>query len=189
MQVYTLADFASGACRAKQTLVSNNSVSNLSFMPSLGLTDESAAAKAVDEVDGLFDYILLDRAAPKKCDGAIIVTEPFVPSLKSADCCKAKLVDSGIKNVGLIVNKLNGGHVISGDVMTAQEIAALLRLPLKAVIPEDLALPLGKWRKSTLKAFSVAADSVCGKKELICNVLRDYFGINGFIKRKMRERL
>ena len=189
MQVYTLDDYAKGACRAKQTLVSHRKAANLSFISSLGLDDESAAERAVDELDGLFDYILLDKIAPKKCDAAIIVTEPFVPSIKSADCCKAILSDGGIKDVGLIVNKLNGGLILGGEVMTAQEIAALLRLPLKAVIPEDLSLPLGKWRKSTVKAFRISAESITGKRDGICNVMLSYFGLNGFIKRKVRERL
>ncbi len=189
MHVYTLADYSKGGCRAKQTLVSHPKISNLSFCPSLGLEDDEVAEHAVDELDGLFDYILLDKIAKKKCDSAIIVTEPFVPSVKSADCCKAKLSDGGIKDVGLIVNKLNGGVILSGEVMTAQEIAALLRLPLKAVIPEDLSLPVGKWIKSTVKCFKVAADMITGKREVICNVLSSYFGINGFIKRKVREKL
>ena len=140
-------------------------------------------------VDGLFDYILLDKTARATSDCAIIVTEPYVPSIKSADCCKAILSDGGIKDIGLIVNKLNGGQILSGEVMTAQEIASVLRLPLKAVIPEDLSLPVGKWKKSTMRAFRVAADMTTGKREGICNVLKSYFGLNGFIKRKVRERL
>ena len=189
MQVYTLADYEKGACRAKQTLVAHPKISNLSFMPSLGLEDAKAAERAVEEVDGLFDYILLDKTARATSDCAIIVTEPYVPSIKSADCCKAILSDGGIKDIGLIVNKLNGGQILSGEVMTAQEIASVLRLPLKAVIPEDLSLPVGKWKKSTMRAFRVAADMTTGKREGICNVLKSYFGLNGFIKRKVRERL
>ena len=189
LQIYTLADYEKGACRAKQTLIPHHSTVNLSLSSSLGLTDETFAEAAVDELDGLFDYILLDNIARKKCNGAIIVTEPYVPSVKSSDACKAYLCDSGIKNVSLFVNKLNGGQIINGEVMTAQEIAALLRLPLKAVIPEDLSLPLGKWKKSTLKAFKAAAETVSGKRETVCNVLKPYFGVNGFIKRKVRERL
>ena len=131
----------------------------------------------------------MDKTAPDRCDSAIIVTEPFVPSVKSSDACKAYLSDMGIKDISLIVNKLNGGQIINGEVMTAQEIAALLRLPLKAVIPEDLTLPLGKWKKSTLKAFRVAAETVSGKREIVCNVVKPYFGLNGYIKRKVRERL
>ena len=189
MHVYTLADYSKGGCRAKQTLVSHPKISNLSFCPSLGLEDDEVAEHAVDELDGLFDYILLDKTAPDRCDSAIIVTEPFVPSVKSSDACKAYLSDMGIKDISLIVNKLNGGQIINGEVMTAQEIAALLRLPLKAVIPEDLTLPLGKWKKSTLKAFRVAAETVSGKREIVCNVVKPYFGLNGYIKRKVRERL
>lgn len=189
LQTYTLADFAKGACRAKQTLVPHRSTGNLSFSSSLGLEDPSAAERAVDELEGLFDYVLSDGLAQSRCDCAAIVTEPYLPSIKCADVCKARLADSGIKEIWLIVNKLNGGQIISGEVMTAQEIASVLRLPLKAVIPEDLAIPLGKWKKSTMKAFKVAAENISGKSDGVCNVLRPYFGFNGYIKRKVRERL
>lgn len=189
LQIYTLADYEKGACRAKQTLVTHHRTENLCISSSLGAENEKSASAAVEELNGLFDYILLDKAAPDKCDCAIIVTEPFVPSVKSSDACKAYLSDMGIKDISLFVNKLNGGQIINGEVMTAQEIAALLRLPLKAVIPEDLTLPLGKWKKSTLKAFKAAAETVTGKKESVCNVIKPYFGLNGYIKRKVRERL
>ena len=189
LQTYTLADYESGACRAKQTLISHPKIFSLSYISSLGLENSEYAERAVEELDGLFDYILLDKIALKKCDEAIIVTEPFAPSLKAADCARVRLLDGGIKNLGLFVNKLNGGQILNGEVMTAQEIAALLRLPLKAVIPEDLSLPVGKWKKSTMKVFKAAAETVTGKRELILNVLKDYFGLNGYIKRKVRERL
>lgn len=189
MQTYTLADYEKGACRAKQTIISHPKIFNLSYISSLGLEKTESAENAVEELDGLFDYILLDKICMKRCDEAIIVTEPYAPSVKSADCCKARLSDGGIKNIGLFVNKLNGGLILNGEVMTAQEISALLRLTLKAVIPEDLSLPLGKWKKSTMKVFKVAAEMIMGRKELILNVMRDYFGLNGYIKRKVRERL
>ena len=189
MQTYTLADFASGACRAKQTLVPHRTAVNLCFSSALNLSDPSAAKRAIDELDGLFDYILLDKIAQDKCDFAVIVTEPFVPSIKCADACRAKLTDGGIKEVVLFVNKLNGGQILNGEVMTAQEISSVLRLPLKAVIPEDLGIPLGKFRKSTTKAFKLAAENLCGKSVNVCNVLRPYFGFNGFVKRKVRAKL
>ena len=189
LQVYTLADYEKGACRAKQTLVAHHHTVNLSIASSLGLSDEKFAESAIDELDGLFDYILLDNIARKKCDSAIIVTEPYLPSVKSSDACKATISDSGIKDISLFVNKLNGGQIINGEVMTAQEIATLLHLPLKAVIPEDLSIPLGKWKKTTLKAFKAAAETVSGKRESMCNILKPYFGINGYIKRKVRARM
>lgn len=189
MQVYTLADYEKGACRAKQTLISHRHTANLMLSSSLGLREEKIAESAVEELDGLFDYILLDGIARKKCDKAIIVTEPYLPSIKSSDACKAQLCDSGIKDIALFVNKLNGGQIINGEVMTAQEIATILHLPLRAIIPEDLSLPLGKWKNYTLKAFKAAADTVSGKGEFTCNILKPYFGINGYIKRKVRAKL
>lgn len=189
MQVFTLADYEQGACRAKQTLLCHPEARNLSIMPSLGASDPSAAERAVAEVDGLFDYILCDKIAAGACEEAIIVTEPYLPAIKSSDCCRSALADGGSTKISLIVNKLCGGQILSGDTMTAQEIAAILRLPLKAVIPEDLNLSAGRRRKSTQKAFAIAADALSGKRENICNVLRHYFGLGGLIKRKMRERI
>ena len=189
LQTYTLADYEKGACRAKQTFVYHHHTVNLTISSSLGLKDEKFAECAVEELDGLFDYILLDKVARKRCNSAIIVTDPYSPSIKSSDACKAQLSDSGIKDISLFVNKLNGGQIINGEVMTAQEIAAILHLPLKAIIPEDLSLPVGKWKKSTLKAFKLAADTIRGKRESTCNVLKPYFGLNGYIKRKVRAKM
>lgn len=189
MQVYTLADYEKGACRAKQTLLPHPKISNLCIMPAIGLKDISVANRAVADVDGLFDYILLDKIAKETCDRALIVTEPFLPSVKSADCCRSALSDGGIKDIGLVINKICGGQVLNGEIMTAQEIASLLHLPLTAVIPEDLTVGAGKCNKSTYKAFRTAAAAVSGKKEAVCNVLTKYIGVGGYIKRKLRDKV
>lgn len=188
-QVYTLGDYEKGACRAKQTLVFHPKESNLCFTSSVGVTDFKYASQAVLDVDGLFDYILLDKISPEVSNGAIIVTEPYAPSIKSADFCRSALADNGFKDIWLAVNKLNGGQIINGDVMTAHEIATLLRLPLKAVIPEDLTLSSGKCKPPTLKAFKTSAECITGRREDYCNVLKGYGGINGIIKRKLREKI
>lgn len=187
--VYTLADYEKGACRAKQTLVSHPRSSNLLFMPSINSKDGEAFKRAVTDVDGLFDYILCDRAAAEICDCALIVTEPFTPSIKSADLCRSRLTDGGLSDVALIVNKLSAASILNGETMTAYEIAALLRLKLAAVIPEDLSLPLGKAKRRTKNAFRFAADGISGKRDSVFNILRGAGGLNGYIKRKMREKL
>lgn len=189
MQVYTLADYERAACRAKQAAISHPKAVNLHIMPTLGLKDKSLIKKAVNEVEGLFDYILLDRAAAEVCDEAIIVSEPYLPSIKSADCCKSTLYDMGIKNISLVVNKLNGGQVACGEVYSAKQIAELLRLKPIAVIPEDTTISVGRWRKQTVTAFKVAASAISGKNSDIYDVLRGYTGLNGAIKRKMRARI
>lgn len=189
MQVYTLADYERAACRAKQAACAHPKATNLHIMPTLGLKDRSVIAKAVNEVEGLFDYVFLDRAAAEICSDAIIVTEPYLPSIKSADCSKSVLYDGGIKNVALVVNKLNGGQVASGEVFSAKQIAEILRLKLLAVIPEDPTIAIGRWRKQTVNAFKVAADVLLGKNNDMYDVLHGYTGLNGVIKRKMRARI
>lgn len=185
--VYTVADYEKGACRAKQTLIPLPDAENLCFMPTFGRKNPASVLRAVADVEGLFDCVLLDKTAREIADGAVIVTEPYVLSVKSADCCRAELMDGGIKKIRLFVNKMNGGQLLNGEIMSAQEIAGLLRLPLCAVIPEDLSLTSGKMKKSTAKAFKLAAAHILGKSDEVCNVLGQYRGLDGYIKRKMRE--
>lgn len=189
MQVYTLADYGRSACRAKQAATAHPKSPNLHIMPTLGLRDFEIVKKAVSEVEGLFDYVLSDGVCPEICGAAAIVTEPYLPSIKSADGCKAKLADGGIKDISLIVNKLNGGQVLGGEVLPAEKIAEILRLRLLAVIPEDCTLPIGRWKRQTVDAFRAAAGAISGKKVNTFNVLRGYGGLNGLIKRKLRSRL
>lgn len=187
--VYTLADYEKCACRAKQTIVTHPRESNLAFMPSIGLRDGSVAEKAVRDIDGLFDFILADKTCAPLCERAVIVTEPYVPSIKSADACRSHLADGGLKNVSLAVNKINAAQILNGETMTAHEISALLHTPLAAVIPEDLLLPAGKCKNYTLKAFAFAAEVFLGRREGAFNVLKGFNGVNGYFKRKLREKV
>ncbi len=189
MQVYTAADAERGACRAKQTLLQHPKERNLFILPMLGSKDGASAASLIGEVEQLFDYVLCDRTAAEICDDAAVITEPYAPSVKSADAALAYLKDGGFSSVGLVVNKMNGGLVFDGESLTPQEIASLLRAKLRAAIPEDLSLPLGKHKKSTAAAFAAAADNFAGKTDKIYSVIKPYYGVNGFLKRKMRSGL
>lgn len=189
MQVYTLADYEKGACRAKQTLISHAGNSNLCIMPSIGLKDRQVFARAVGDIDGLFDFILLDKVHSVPCDEAVIVTEPYAPSLKCADISRSLLADGGVKEIGLIVCKLSGAQILGGEVMSATQISTLLHLPLKGVIPEDLTISAGKCREATSRAYSLAAEYLAGGKRKLPDVTRPFYGINGYFKRKMRCRI
>lgn len=189
MQVYTMSDYGRGACRAKQLLITNPKSSNLSLISCMGCKDARITERAVFETEGLFDYVIYDGGNVKYCDFAVIVTEPYLPSVKSADRCAGAIKDLGVNDVKLLINKVSGGLIISGEIMTPEEIAALLNLKLLAVIPEDLSLPIGKIHPSTSKAFKIAADNLCGKSDYTLNPVKRYFGVNGYIRRKMREKL
>lgn len=189
MQVYTLSDYERAACRAKQATICHPKEENFYIMPSFGLKDRSFAKKAVEEIEGLFDYVLLDKIAPDCAEEAVIISEPYLPSIKSSDCCKAQLIDGGMKDVSLILNKVNGGQVLNGEILPAEQIANILRMKLLAQIPEDSTISAGKWRQQTVNAFKSAAETILGKNDNMYDVLRGYTGINGYIKRKMRSKI
>lgn len=189
MQVYTLADYEKGACRAKQAAIRHPKCQNFFIMPCLGLNDAACADGALEEIGGLFDYILADKIMPKRTDGAAIVSEPYLPSVKSADRCRSLLTDGGIKDVSLILNKVNGGQILNGEIFSAEKIAEALRLKLLAQIPEDNTLSTGRWKGGTVAAFKAAAQALISGKPNTYDVLSAYSGFSGYIKRKLRARL
>lgn len=189
LHLFTVADYAKGMCRAKQTAVQHPKHKNLYIMPTLGCKDDRATEQAVKEVDGLFDYILCDGAAHRVCDRTVIVTEPYAPSVRAADVVAGALKDAGMRVSGIIVNKINGGLVLSGQTGSAAEIANALKEELIAVIPEDLMLPLGVWRKQVIKYFKTAAQRLAGREVSLPRPEDDYSGAGGYLRRKMRERI
>ncbi len=189
MHGYTLADVEKGTCRAKQAILQHPKERNIYIMPSLGLKNRAIAERAVASVEQLFDYVLCDEIAGSCCGEAAVVCEPYTPSIKCADYAINFLNDKKVSDVGLVVNKLNGGMVFDGDVLTPQEIASLLHVKLRAAIPEDLGLPIGKIKKQTREAFAAAAENFSGKSAVVSNLIRPYYGVNGYFKRKMRNGL
>ena len=189
LQVYTLSDYESGACRAKQTLIAHPKVTNFLIMPAAGLTDKSAFVRAVADIDGLFDFILLDKVQGVGESEAIIVTEPYPTSVKAADVCRAKLQDKNYTEISLIVNKFSAAQFAAGEIAGARQIATALHLPLKGVIGEDLTLSAGRCKGSTKKYFVAVAEMLSGGRENLPDPSAALLGLNGFIKRKMRERI
>lgn len=189
MQVFTVADYKKGNCRAKQAIVQHPKFKNLYIMPTLGCDDGKAAEEAMLEVADLFDYVLCDGTALRACGQAVIVTEPYLPSVRAADEIIGAIKDCGAKVCGVIVNKVNGGLVLGGKIGYPEEIAKALNVPLLAVLPEDLALTLGEWRAYSIKYFKLAAARLKGKKVKLPYLETGYTGAGGYFRRRMREKI
>lgn len=187
LYVYTLADAQAGACRVRQAIIKHPASPNLFLLPTLGCGDGDFTAQAVRESAATFDYVLCDCCAAAACGKAVIVTEPYPSSVKAADKKIALLKDGGIKDVGIIVNKVNGGLVCGGEIAEPRGIASILRCPLWGVIPEDLNLPLGTTGGRTAKAFAMTAEVIRGKSEKIFSAAKAYRGLGGNIKRRLRK--
>ncbi len=185
--VYTAADYQKGACRAKQIVLEHPKHGNLHLFSTLNCFDTQTIARAVREVEALFDFILCDDVCPELCDEATVVTLPYASALKSADATLSRVKDGKFSAVGLAVNAMNGGLVFDGELLTPQEIAALLDVKLRAVIPEDLCLPLGKMKRGTMNAYALAAQNYAGKSDKVFNATQAFAGLNGYMRRKLRS--
>ncbi len=93
-----------------------------------------------------FDYIILDGPAGVDegfeitalgADSAIIVVNPDTVSVRSADRAVSLLEDRGIRQRGVIVNRLNTRLIKIGVQMNLDECLDLLGIPLLGVIYED----------------------------------------------------
>lgn len=187
LNVYTLADAEKGACRVKQAILQHGKQLNLFIVPTLGCTNGEFVSQSVKDSAALFDYVLCDECAVSACNKAVIVTEPYPSSIKAADKKIARLKDGGMRDIGLIVNKVNGGLVFDGAIMTPQEIATILRCELLGVIPEDLTLPIGKISRSSQRAFKMTAERIEGKSKKVYGVVKPYAGFGGTLKRRLRK--
>lgn len=182
---YTLGDAQLGACRIKQTLINHPLLPNFYVLPTLGCGDGEFIFNAVNSLSTSFDRILCDNVAIGSCNRAMLVSEPYPLCINSAETAAAKLKDAGFKKVGLVVNKINGGLVFDGAILTPQEYATLTRCELLGAVPEDLLLPLSKMNGNTKKAFNILASRLLGG-DIIFDVIKPYYGVKGKIKRKLR---
>lgn len=189
LQTYTLEEARKGACRVKQAIVGHPRLPNFFVLSCAGCSDRKYAASAVGEVDGLFDYIICDGCAAGACDRAAVVCEPYPLSIKGADICLNHLRDAGIKEAGIILNKVNGGLIYDNRIMPPKDIAAILRADLLGVIPEDLDMPMGAMRTDSVKAFRLTSARIAAGAKKIYSPARGYSGAGGFIKRKMRGKI
>ena len=189
MQVFTAEDYKNGICRAKQTVVQHPKYKNLYIMPTLNCSDEKAVLSAVSEVAGLFDFVLCDNAARAACGQAVIVTEPYTPSVKAADAKIAALRDGGMHIGGVIINKANGGLILSGKTGYPEDIARMLNAPLLAAVPEDLDLTLGQWRAYSMRYFKIIAARLKGKNVKLPHIEAGYKGAGGYFRRRLREKV
>lgn len=184
---FTLHDFAAGVCRAKQTVVQHPKYCTLFVCSSQNCVFKDAISRAINELEPLFDYLLCDGCALNDCKEFLVVTEPYTPSLKSADACINALKSNKKENVKIVVNKVNGGQIFSGEIITPEEIAYILHTPLAAVIPEDLNVAIKAPNRNTSKALGVFAENLRKGTNKIFNCTKTYCGLRGEIKKRIRS--
>ncbi len=149
--VYNLVDVIEGNCKISQAMIRDKRCEGLYLMPAAQTRDKDAVTPEqmktlVEEIRGDFDYVLLDcpagieqgfNNAVAAADRALIVTTPEISAIKDADRIIGLLQAKEIKNVKLIVNRLNMEMVKHGNMMSADDVVEVLSIDLIGVIPYD----------------------------------------------------
>ena len=151
--VFDLIDVFEGRCRLRQALVKDKRVDSLHLLPASQTNDKSALSEArmketvrrlIDE-EG-FDRVVIDspagiesgfQTAASAADGALVVVNPEVSSVRDADRIIGLLEAREIGDVRLVVNRIRPEMVKRGDMLEVDDVLEILGVKLIGIVPED----------------------------------------------------
>jgi septum site-determining protein MinD len=149
--VYDLVDVIEGVSKLRQSLVRHKEYNQLALLPAAQtrykeeVSPEQVQA-IVDELRNEFDYILIDspagieggfRNAIASADRAILVVNPEIPSVRDSDRVIGLLESANIRQIDLIVNRVQPGMVRDGDMLSVERVQSHLAINLLGIVPED----------------------------------------------------
>lgn len=150
--VYDLIDVFEGRCKLKQALIRDKRVENLHLLAASQTRDKSALNEermketVTALVDEGFDRILIDspagiesgfQTAASAAEGALVVVNPEVSSVRDADRIIGLLEARGITEVRCIINRLRPDMVKRGDMLEVDDVLEILGIKLIGIVPED----------------------------------------------------
>lgn len=201
--VYDMSDVIENKCHINQALLQEEG-SSLYLLPSAHAYDNQkitaqAFKEMVGRIEHLFDFILIDcpagidagfHRAVSCSDEAIVVTTPHIPAIRDGDKVLGLLRSYKLNSISLVINRVRGDFVSRGKMMSASEIARILRTPLIGAVPEDDAVTvysqlgrIGLNRSSSRDAIDMIASNIINNSFRIYDVERGYRGFFGRLKR------
>ncbi len=151
--VYDVIDVFEGRCKLRQALIRDKRVENLYLLAASQTRDKAAlSSDRMKEVvrqlleDEGFDRVLIDspagiesgfQTAAAAADGALVVVNPEVSSVRDADRIIGLLEAGQITEVRLIVNRLRAEMVKRGDMLEVNDVLEILGVKLIGIVPED----------------------------------------------------
>ena len=207
--IYDLSDVLSGKCRLRQALVEDIEQRGMYILPALrGKSKQTISAQnlklVVKQLDRTFDYVLIDcpagiddgfKRAINAAEEAIIVTTPHISALKDAETVRKLLKSYGMSSVYLVLNRVRGDLVLSGEMLDGKDVEKLLNTQLYGMIPEDDTLNLlsNAWVFTGVTdgytAITALAQSIRSGVPEIIDPTKKYRGLFGGLKRKIKRRI
>lgn len=151
--VFDLIDVLEGRAKPRQALIRDKRIESLFLLPASQTKDKEALdpAKFRELVHQLlteegFDRVLIDspagiekgfQTAATPAEGALVVVNPEVSSVRDADRIIGLLEAREIRENFLIINRLRPKMVARGDMLSVEDVVEILGLKPIGIIPED----------------------------------------------------
>lgn len=151
--VFDLIDVFEGRCKLRQALIRDKRVDSLYLLAASQTQDKTALSEErmkrtvtalLEEED--FDRVLIDspagiesgfQTAASAADGALVVVNPEVSSVRDADRIIGLLEAREIHEVRLVINRLRPAMVKRGDMLEVDDVLEILGVKLIGIVPED----------------------------------------------------
>ena len=151
--VFDLIDVLEGRAKPRQALIRDKRIESLFLLPASQTKDKEALDPArfrdlvryLLEEEG-FDRVLIDspagiekgfQTAATPAEGALVVVNPEVSSVRDADRIIGLLEAREIRENFLIINRLRPKMVARGDMLSVEDVVEILGLKPIGIIPED----------------------------------------------------
>ncbi|MCA9835830.1 MAG: septum site-determining protein MinD [Trueperaceae bacterium] len=150
--VFDLIDVFEGRCKLQQALIRDKRVENLFLIAASQTKDKSALSEEHMQntvkalLEGGFDRVLIDspagietgfQTAASAANGALVVVNPEVSSVRDADRIIGLLEARGVTETRLIINRLRPHMVQRGDMLEVDDVLEILGIKLIGIVPED----------------------------------------------------
>ena len=208
--VYDIVDVIEGRCRPKQALVQDFTLPKLYLLPSIQQCydkkiEYESIGKVLDELEFMFDYILIDCPAGvdygfvravSLAREAIVVTTPHISAVRDSDKVFSILNNYELTGKYLIVNRARGDLMVNGDMISVDTITDYMKVDLLGVVPDDDIISCQLLSGGNIDpsseayvAFDMIANSLHGGVRKIYDCTKRYRGFVGSIRRSLRRRV
>ena len=112
--------------------------------------------------------------------------------MRDADKVIAILKSYDLTSISLVVNRLRGDLVLSGESLSIEEVENALEMEVIGAVPEDDVLTYNKCAGrvgNSAKAFKSLALSLTGKPYKVYDYTKKYTGFFGSIRKELKKRL
>lgn len=148
---YNILDILNRSCRIRQAIIRNKKYPNLYVIPAAPCMDTLCSYEArfkilIEELKASFDYCLIDSPAGidsgfwfsvSPSDRAIVVTTPHVSAIHDARRCISLLDSAHLDDISVIVNAYDKHMVRRHQMISDNDITALLSTRIIGTIPYD----------------------------------------------------